>query len=646
MKILVVEDNQVNQLMAQGTLGAAGFQVDLASDGSEAVSLTESTDFDVILMDLVMPVMDGYQASEAILARCRQEGKAEPLIVAVTATLTEDDKVRCKKAGMLHWLNKPIDPEEFQKLVSEVGKPSSEPDASPAPDSPSSTEATSPAPEPATSTPGNSAVSGSELLNRVKDPAALKHIVDLYSESYPQRLEELRSSLDPEHSVTARRAAHTLKGNFLNFASPTGARAAQDVEHAIEQGDWSEVRRLLPNLESECRAVEEALLALVQSAHGHKAPDTTGDQPGPGSGFTVLVADVDPANRALCVAALTSDGYSVLEASDGLQVLKLLETESVDVVMLSVFMSQLGGFDTCRRIKSNEATGMIPVLLVTAMDERGARLNGMDAGADDFITKPIDPREVSLRVRNAARGKALYDQVQANFVELQQLEKLRDGLTHMLVHDLRTPLTAIKGYASLLQAGFGQSLTPQQKTFAEKIVLQSNRLVEMVSAILDVSRLESDQMPLNLDKCDLSLLLYEQAEQFSGLPDHLLELKIADSLFLKCDGDLIKRVVANLLSNAFKYTPKEESVVLELVTEGKFAKVSVIDKGPGVPVEARERIFEKFSQVEGETHKRPYSSGLGLTFCQLVVQKHGGEIAVDDGLEGKGSRFWFTVPLS
>lgn len=607
-----------------------GHQVELASDGREAVEMTENKAFDVILMDLVMPVMDGFEASRSILDNARSSGREAPFIIAVTATLTEEDKAKCRDCGMDRWLSKPIDPTEFGSLMKELSS--------------LSTETAGAVAEPSKSGSPDSPIAAADLLSRVRDPSSLALIVSLFQESYPHRLQELRESLNPENAVVARRAAHTLKGNFLNFASTSGAKAAQELEHAIEQTQWQRAHDLLPPLEQECMAAEKALVALLEAPPIEALSSSEGE--GPGRGFTVIVADVDPANRALCASALKADDYEVLEASDGQQVLHLLQVQNVDVVLLSVFMSQLGGFETCRRIKAQEKTKMIPVLLVTALDERGARLSGMDAGADDFITKPIDPREVSLRVRNAARSKGLYDQLQASFEELKQLEELRDGLTHMLVHDLRTPLTAIKGYASLLVAGFGQGMTPQQKTFAEKIVGQSNRLVEMVSAILDVSRLESDQMPLNLDKCDLTLLLYEQAEQFSGLPDHNLHLNFADGVLLKCDGELIKRVVGNLLSNAFKYTPKEEAVTLELVVDGGFAKVSVVDKGPGVPVEARARIFEKFSQVEGETHKRPYSSGLGLTFCQLVIQKHGGEIAVDDGEEGKGSRFWFTLPLS
>lgn len=613
----------VNQLMAQGTLSHLGHEVDVASDGQEALEKARQSDYHLVLMDLMMPVMDGFESARQIVEHATSQGEKPPAIVALTATLTEEDKTKCRECGMLKWISKPIDPEEFDSLAAEIVADASQ-------------EAPSPPVVPAA---GTTSVS---LTARIKDPVALKKIVELFKQSYPERLKELKTALASSTARTARRAAHSLKGNFLNFDSTDGAAVAQELEHAIVEADWETARGLVPKLEQACGEVATELGELIRATPQSPPPKEERSRPD----ISIIVADVDPANRAICSAALQADGYDVVEASDGEQVLEILDSrDDIDVVLMGVFMARLGGFETCRRIKSNDKTQVIPVLLVTALDERGARITGMDAGADDFITKPIDPREVSLRVRNAARGKELYDQLQTSFTELQRLEELRDGLTHMLVHDLRTPLTAIKGYASLLVAGFGAGLTPQQKTFAEKIVLQSNRLVDMVSAILDVSRLESDQMPLNTAKTDLSLLLFEQSEQFTGLPDCNLELEIADAVELKCDSDLVKRVVANLLSNAFKYTPKDKAVTLRLRLQEPFAVVEVLDRGPGVPDNAKDKIFEKFTQVEGETHKRPYSSGLGLTFCQLVVNKHGGEIAVDDA-EGGGARFWFTLPLS
>lgn len=622
LHILLVEDNPVNQLMAQGTLSVLGHQVTTAADGQEAVRASRDHRFDLILMDLMLPVMDGFQASATILHECHARGVAAPPIVALTAVLDEAEKSRCAQHGMAHWLSKPICLEEFQKLSQSL-------------------TGSAQAPAPAESGPAREVIDSEALRDRVKDPEVLAKIVDLFSEGYPMRLQEARDSLDPEHSVVARRAAHTLKGNFLNFGADEAAEMAHRLMDAIEEERWKDAEAMLPEMAQQCALVERALRALA----GMDAPQAQPASELPGTGFKVVVADGDPANRALCSAVLQEGGYEILEAPDGEGVLRLLEAADVDVVVMGVIMAGLDGYETCRRIKASPTTGMLPVLLLTALDDRDARLQGMDAGADDFLSKPVDPTEVSLRVRNAARGKAMYDQLQRSFVELQELEGLRDGLTHMLVHDMRTPLTAIKGYASLLATNFGAGLTDQQRSFAEKMVVQSNRLVEMVSAILDVSRLESNQLPLNLTKIDLCLLLLTQSEPFSGMPDHSLRLELPDSLFITCDQDLIGRVLMNLLTNAFKYTPPKGVVTLALSGDDKTVTVAVIDQGPGVPLDSREKIFEKFGVVEGETHRRPYSSGLGLTFCQLVVQKHGGEIGVDDGRDGVGSRFWFTLPL-
>ena len=604
LSILLVEDNPVNQLMAQGTLSYLGHQVVIASGGEQAVQAFDSHSFDLVLMDLMMPGMDGYQASSAILERCQSLGQTPPAIVALTSTIDETVEGRCLEHGMTRWLSKPISPEEFQKIAASMASPP---------------------------------ISADSLLSRVKDPEAVAKIVELFGESYPLRLRELEQSLAREDANPGKLAVHTLRGNFLNFGAAAAAETTQSLTAALEESRWEDARRRLPHLRAQCEAVENALRELIETpAEGaHSSQED--------KGVKVIVADTDPANRALCSAALQEEGYMVMEAADGDGVLELLRSNSIDVVLMGV--AGLDGFGTCRRIKADPKTGMIPVLLLTALEEKEARLTGMGAGADDFLSKPIDPDEVSLRVRNAARGKALYDQLQESFQELKQLEQLRDGLTHMLVHDMRTPLAAIKGYASLLTTRFGAGLTDHQKSFAEKMMAQSNRLVEMVSAILDVSRLESNQLPLRLAKVDLSLLLLTTSDQLAGLPGNTLQSDLADAVYGWCDEELIGRVVINLLANAFHYTPEGQPVKLSLSARNGVATVSVVDKGPGVPPASRQRIFEKFTRVEGETHHRPYSSGLGLTFCQLVVHKHGGEIGVSEGEEGKGSRFWFTLPL-
>jgi two-component system sensor histidine kinase/response regulator len=606
LDILVVEDNEVNQLMTRAALEHLDHQVTIAPDGASAIDLADERRFDLILMDLMMPGLDGYQASRSILQRARERGDSLPKIWALSAELSEEDKARCSEAGLQRWLTKPINPDEFTALVSQ------------------------------------GPIRQAELLSRVKSKTALGKIVDLYTQSYPQRLQELQSAIIEREDEAARRVAHTLKGNLLNFSAPRGARLAHELEMFIGAESWERAAVALPEFEAACHEVAEALRELV--GHSLDTPRETRRISSSGTGFSVIVADADDANRAICSEALHSEGYEVVEASDGREVLDILKERSVDVILMGVLMSRLGGFEACRKLKTNPQTQMIPVLLVTALEEPSARIEGMDAGADDFISKPIDPREVSLRVRNAARGKSLYDQLQSSFDDLQRLEQLRDGLTHMLVHDLRTPLTAIKGYASLLTSGFSQGMNEQQLKFATKIVSQSNRLVDMVSDILAVSKLESDEMPLELGDVDLTALLRRHQEEWNGIPDKQLDIVAEQDVSVQADGELLTRVLSNLLSNAFKYSPPGQPVTLKLKGNGEMAELLIIDRGPGIPDEYKSRVFEKFTQVAGADHKRAKSTGLGLAFCQLVVEKHGGTIGVRDA-DGGGSEFWLTLPV-
>ena len=141
----------------------------------------------------------------------------------------------------------------------------------------------------------------------------------------------------------------------------------------------------------------------------------------------------------------------VAEAVSGKQALEQVSELPPDVILLGVVMPEMNGYEVCRRIKENPATAPIPVLIVTALSDRDEKLQGIDAGASDFLTKPIDTRDVILRVRNAIDTKHLFDQLQDSYEGLKELETLRDDLTHMIIHDMRSPLTGISGYLQLVK---------------------------------------------------------------------------------------------------------------------------------------------------------------------------------------------------
>ena len=360
------------------------------------------------------------------------------------------------------------------------------------------------------------------------------------------------------------------------------------------------------------------------------------------TGGTVLVVDDEPRNIMLLQDLLEVRGYTVLSAPDGEQGLALARERLPDVVLLDVMMPRLNGFDVCRTLKAEQKTAMIPVLLVTSLDARQDRLAGIGAGANDFITKPIDSGDLLLRVRNAIAAKRLHDRVAQQLQRLQELEAARDTLTHMVVHDLRSPLTGLRGYLELLRiVANGNAEVMEYASEADAI---AGRLTEMISQVLDMSRLESGQMPLSLKETDLVTLLPAAVASLGPPPAEITvgyEMP-GTPVMISCDPDLISRVVVNLVGNAFKFTPPGSQVRVALAAETDRVRFTVTDSGPGVPAEFRGKIFEKYGQAPLGQAAGVRSTGLGLTFCKLAVEAHRGKIGLENAETG-GARFWVEL---
>ncbi len=365
---------------------------------------------------------------------------------------------------------------------------------------------------------------------------------------------------------------------------------------------------------------------------------------------TILVVDDEAANIALLRGFLEPEGYRVLSASGGQEALDKAFRESPDLILLDVIMPLVGGFDVCRLLKNDERTRFVPVVFITALHDRQSKLQGLEAGGDDFLAKPLDDVELLAKCRNLLRIKRLSDELRASNASLKEMEKLQSDLTHMIVHDIRNAMTAVMGSITLAwqSEGIPKSLRELFRTGLENC----QRLLSMADDLLDTYRLESAELPIRPQPVELGRLLREQAAVFGA---QLLNKQLAcevqaaeQPLFAEADPALLWRVVGNLLGNAVSYSPPQGKIRLVARADlgAATALVSVFNEGAPIAAEHQTLIFEKFKRFRPEKLGAGAGFGLGLAFCKMAVQAHGGQIWVrSPDPEGMSVGFHFTLPL-
>jgi two-component system sensor histidine kinase/response regulator len=355
---------------------------------------------------------------------------------------------------------------------------------------------------------------------------------------------------------------------------------------------------------------------------------------------SILAVDDTPENLRLLNGVLSSNGYEVRPVTSGRMALQSAERSAPDLVLLDVSMPEMDGYEVCERLKAHETLRDIPVIFLTANVETEAKLRGFEAGGVDYIAKPFQVAEVLARVRVHVSLVRARQELARNYEQLRALEKLRDDLVHMVVHDMRSPLLGILMHLSALR----KRLTDREDLIpsVDAVMRSSRNLSKMTNELLDISRMEEGKMNLQPEACDLSALVREVTTAFDD-GSRRLEIDCRESIGVECDSGLIRRVLENLVSNGLKHTPAGTVVEVSAVPGELVARLCIRDRGNGVPAEARERIFEKFGAIPTEAGREYHSAGLGLAFCKLVIHAHGGRIGVNSR-DGGGSEFWFELP--
>jgi len=353
----------------------------------------------------------------------------------------------------------------------------------------------------------------------------------------------------------------------------------------------------------------------------------------------ICIVDDEAYGREVLSDALESEGYELISLSSGDDLLAYLQMNAVDIILLDVMMPDKDGFAICRQIKENHNYRHIPIILITALSGRSSLLKGLDAGADEFLSKPVNVLELRARVRTMLRIKMQYD-------ALQNALTLREDLTNMVVHDMKHPITSAMAHCYLIQNI--PNLTENISEGLEVITAQLRRLLAFADDILTVAKMEDGKFSLDLSPVDLRQLILSVVADHQSLAS-MVNLKLSSDVpnefFIhRVDIEILRRVIENLLSNALKYSTEESTITVRLAyleSNGHHPQIQVFDSGPGIDPKYRDLIFDKFAITNLKRAGVP-QTGIGLAFSRRAIEAHGGKLYVTDN-QPHGSIF--TIEL-
>ncbi|MBC1236163.1 hybrid sensor histidine kinase/response regulator [Nostoc sp. 2RC] len=353
----------------------------------------------------------------------------------------------------------------------------------------------------------------------------------------------------------------------------------------------------------------------------------------------IMLVDDSADSLRLLQVTLKLKGYNVTIADSGAEALVQIAESPPDLVLLDVVMPDMDGYEVTRQIKHNSNLPFIPILLVTA-SEKSSVVKGLDAGADEFIRKPIDKKELLARVRALLRLKHSMDE------QLFFIQRREDFVTR-LTHDLRTPLIAADQFLKLLQRGvFGNTLSAMRESL-EQMAQSNQNLLSMVDTLLEVYQYEAGAKTLDFFVVDLWELCQQVVQELMPLADvKQLTLKAiltkgTEASLARVRGDRLelRRLITNLVGNAIRFSDAG-SVEVRLNSTLQGVTIEVEDTGIGMNPEEQLLLFDRFRQ--GKHQRR--GNGLGLYLSRQIVEAHQGNISVSSTV-GKGSIFTVYLPV-
>jgi two-component system NtrC family sensor kinase len=649
--VLIVDDSLTVRMDLGEAFELTGFATTLCTTLAEARSALSMGSFSLIVLDVLLPDGDGID----LLREIRQTpANAGTLVMLLSSEAEVSDRTRGLETGADEYVGKPYDQSYVVARALELLRKRE---------------------------PGNTAARPTTVLIIEDSPTFREELKSvLESSGYVVVTagtgeDGLRAAVDARPAVIVvdgilpgidgSTVIRRIRADAALRSTPcillTGSEERSDELKALDAGADAYVRK-----EEDTQIILARVTAVLRSAGSPSAVRTTSSLLGPKK---ILTVDDSLTYLHEVAAQLRQEGYDVIPARSGEEALELLSVQSVDCILLDLVMPGLSGQETCRRIKGSAAWRDIPLIMHTALEEQAAMIEGINAGADDYIAKSSDVEILCARVRAQLRRKQFEDEnrnireqllqkevevlaansarelaeIRAAFVdELKSKNSELEAFSYSVSHDLRAPLRSIDGFSKLLLDDHAGQLDAKGQDYLQLVRESAQRMGELIDDLLLLSRV--GRADLSRDPIDLSGIAGGVAEGLRKKdPDREVKWCIEGQLLVEADSGLMRVVFDNLLGNAWKFTAKVSAARIEVRTEQQegVTVFFVRDNGAGFNMDYAEKLFSPFQRLHTESEFA--GTGIGLATVHRIIDRHGGRIWADSAVD-HGATFYFTIP--
>jgi len=648
-RVMIVDDSLTVRMDLQAAFAAAGFEAELCENADRYREALSKGPFALVVLDLLLPDADGLD----LLKEIKSNPRSASVPVMLLSTEAEvRNRVKGLKTGADEYIGKPYDAAYVVARAKEIVRRASAASAESAPtilvvdDSPTFRESLKSALEAA----GYRVVvaeSGEEGLHKAADERPSAMIVD-----------GVLPGIDG--STVIRRMREDVALRRVPCLLLTASEERSGEVSALRAGADAYVRK-----EERIEVILARLAAVLRSA---KTPAALGQTSGLLGPKRILAVDDSPTYLHQLSDELREEGYEVIQARSGEEALELLAVQAVDCILLDLLMPGMSGQETCRQIKSRPERRDIPLIMLTALDERDAMLEGIRLGADDYITKSGDFEVLRARLGAQLRRKQFEDEnrrireellrkelVEAEarvskqlaetraelLAELEKKNKELEAFSYSVSHDLRAPLRAIDGFCQVLEEESAPRLDDEGKRHLRVVRENARRMGELIDDLLAFSRMGRQAMqPTRIDMEKLATDVFEALRSES--PGRAIRFQVEKLPPAQADLPMMRQVLINLLSNSIKYTAPRATaeIAMKAKETAEETVYSIRDNGVGFDMQYSHKLFGVFQRLHSNDEFA--GTGVGLAIVHRIIERHGGRVWAE-GKPDRGAVFYFAL---